>query len=179
MESLKDDPSPLGKRAVHLRALGRHLGLQGQDAVKQVLRFAPDDADLVKAISSMCHDMRDFARREADRAIELTATLSVQDVPVPEEVDRGDVDERRTMVVKRLRWRAPADNAFSEAGQAKLRELRERSSGIGRIWNWINCRRTSEELWERVQFGGTVPYEVVAEYLELLIDESFAAEVSL
>jgi len=83
-----------------------------------------------------------------------------------------------SMVVKRLRWRAPADNAFSEAGQAKLRALCERAD-VGRIWNWINGRRTAEEIWERAQFDGAVPYDVVTEYLELLVAEGFTARVGL
>jgi hypothetical protein len=82
------------------------------------------------------------------------------------------------MVVKRLRWRVPSDNAFSEAGVAKVSILRERVNGnLARIWDWINGRRTVEEIWERVQFGGHIPYDVVAEYLELLAAEGFVARL--
>ena len=237
--------SPLDERAAHLRAVGRHLGFQGQDALKQVLRFAPDDINLGKIVHGMCGDMEDFAARETDKAIELAAALagqetpSAREVPSYEEVDQrgteenhGDTEARReerqgeerrgeegwgeerwreegrgeerrgeerwrdrgkggrgelpcirdsaasSMVVKRLRWRAPADNAFSEAGRAKLSALRERAN-VGRIWNWINGRRTIEEIWERMQFGGAVPYDVVAEYVELLVAEDFAARVGV
>lgn len=87
-------------------------------------------------------------------------------------------DPRRTMVIKRLRWRVPGDNTFSEYGQAALGALRERTnSNVARVWNWLNGRRTAEELWERVQFGGSVSFDVVADYLELLVAEGFATSV--
>jgi hypothetical protein len=155
------------------------LGFQGQDAVKQALRFAPDDDALSKTIHLMCDDMKEFARREADKAVELASALSGQDISsASEELDYGDVDQRGPMVVKRLRWRVPSDKAFSEAGRAKVNALRERVNGnLARIWNWINGRRTVEEIWERVQFGGHIPYDVVAEYLELLAAERFMARL--
>jgi hypothetical protein len=169
MEALKGDGD------AEIRALGRHLGFQGQDAVKQVLRFAPDDAALSEKIQGMCDDIRLFAARETQSAMEFA--LSGQGIP-PEKQDEEGVDQRGTMVVKRLRWRSPADDAFSESGQAKVRAMRERVNGnLARIWNWINGRRTAEEIYERLQFGGTVPYDVVVEYLELLIGEGFASLV--
>ena len=171
MEALKGD--------AEIQAFGRHLGYQGQDAVKQALRFAPDDDVLGKAIHRMCDDMKEFARREADKAVELASALSGQDISsASEELDYGDVDQRGSMVLKRLRWRVPSDNAFSEAGQAKVSTLRERVNGnLARIWDWINGRRTVEEIWERVQFGGHIPYEVVAEYLETLAAEGSVARL--
>lgn len=179
MEALKGD--------AEIRTFGRHLGFQGQDAVKQALRFAPDDDALGKAIHRMCDDMKEFARRETGKAVELASALSGQDIPsanklaacsTSEELDYGDVDQRGSMVVKRLRWRVPSDSAFSEAGRAKASALRERVNGnLARIWEWINGRRTVEEIWERVQFGGHIPYDVVAEYLELLAAEGFVARV--
>jgi hypothetical protein len=172
-----------------LRALGQYMGFQGSDAVKQVLRFAPDDADLGKIIDVMSGDMRDFAAREANKAMELASALSGRDTPpAPGDTEPKDQHEpitmqagclRSTIVMKRLRWRRPSDNAFSEAGQVKLRALSERNSGIWRIWNWINGRRTVRELWERVQFGGVVPYDIAAEYLELLVAEGFAVETGV
>ena len=177
MEALKDDKSPLDKRAAHLRALGQHLGLQGQDAVKQILRFAPDDAPLGETVRRMVDDMKLFATREADSAVELAAALSCESVP-PEKVHRAEADQRGAMVIKRLRWRVPADSAFSEAGQATLRDLLKRTdSNVRRIWSWVNGRRTAEQIWERAQFGGEIPYDIVIEYLDLLAAEGFAAEV--
>jgi hypothetical protein len=168
----------LDERAAHLRALGRHLGFRGQDAVKQVLRFAPDDTNVRKIVCGMCDDIEDFAARETGKAVELAAALAGRDVPpAPEEPSRGQIDRRGTMVVKRLRWRSPAASAFSEAGQAKLSALRERAN-VERIWNWVNGRRTVEEIWKRVQFGGAMPYDIVSEYLELLVVEGFAAKAS-
>ncbi len=181
MEALRGD--------AEIQAIGWHLGFQGQDAVKQVLRFAPDDDALGKTVHLMCDDIKEFAGREADKAVELASALSRcrtccqlaqgQDIPPSsEELDYGDVDQRGSMVVKRLRWRVPSDNAFSEAGVAKVSALRERVNGnLARIWDWINGRRTVQEIWERVQFGGHIPYEVVAEYLELLAAEGFVARL--
>lgn len=179
MEALKGDAG--------IQVFGWHLGFQGQDAVKQVLRFAPDDDALNKTIHLMCDDMKEFARREADKAVELASALSGQDIPsanklaacsTSEELDYGEVDQRGSMVLKRLRWRVPSDGAFSEVSKAKVSALRERVNGnLARIWDWINGRRTVEEIWERVQFGGHIPYEVVAEYLELLAAEGFVARL--
>jgi hypothetical protein len=81
-------------------------------------------------------------------------------------------------VVKRLRWRALADNAFSEEGQSKLRALRERAGGnVTRVWDWLNGWRTAEEVWERVQFGGAMPFNVIADYLDLLVAEGFTTKI--
>lgn len=63
--------------------------------------------------------------------------------------------------------------AFSESGLDCLKSLRERGN-IGRIWIWINGRRTVQEIYERLQFGGVMPYDVVKKYAELLVDEGFA-----
>lgn len=176
IEALKADTSPLSERAVRLRSLGQHLGFQGCDAVKQSLRFAPDDIALGKAVGYMGDDMKLFAIREANRAVELAAAMSGQDVPPAEASSLGEADQRGKMVIKRLRWRPPADNAFSEAGRAKLIALRGRAN-VGRIWNWLNGRRTVEEVWERVQFGGAMSYDIVADHLELLVAEGFAARI--
>jgi len=171
MEALKGD--------AEIQASGRHLGFQGQDAVKQALRFAPDDDALGKTIYRMCNDMKEFAGREAGKAVELASALSGQDISsASKELDYGDVDQRGSMVVKRLRWGVPSDSVFSEAGQVKVGALRERVNGnLARIWEWINGRRTFEEIWERVQFGGHIPYNVIAEYLELLAAEGFVARL--
>ncbi|MFQ6043429.1 MAG: DUF4910 domain-containing protein [Candidatus Poribacteria bacterium] len=169
------------ERAVRLRAMGRHLGLQGHDAVKQTLRFAPRDEALLQTVERMGDDMKLFGIRESNRMIELTSKLSNQKAPLAPKAPHREVDDpRKTMVLKRLRWRVPPDNAFSEEGQAILRTLRERiNSNVARIWDWLNGWRTAEEVWERVQFGGVMPFNVVAAYLELLIAEGFAVKVEM
>ena len=167
------------ERAAHLCATGRHLGLQGHDAVKQVLRFAPGDDALLQTVQRMGDDIKLFGIRESDRMIELISEISDQKVPPAQEDLHHEMnDPRKTMVIKRLRWRAPADNAFSEEGQATLRKLRERTDGkVARVWDWLNGWRTAEEVWERVQFGGAMPFDIVADYIELLLAEGFAAKV--
>lgn len=178
VEALKSDTSTLYERAERLRALGRHLGFQGEDAVKQVLRFAAHDDALRKSVHGISDDMRAFAIRESDQIIALTSALSGQEVPLaPETSPWEEIDHRGGMVIKRLRWRAPADKDFSEDGQAKLRALREHSGDVGRVWDWLNGRRTVKEVCARVQFGGAVPYDGVVQYLELLVAEGFAVQV--
>ena len=175
LEAMKDDEISLDEQASRLHALGQHLGFQGEDAVKQVLRFAPDDEILRKTVYNMSNDMKGFAIREGDKAIELASAISGQEVPSASAMQCcTEIDQRGAMVIKRLRWRAPSDNDFSEEGLAKLRAIRERSGNIGKIWNWINGHRTIEEVWERVQFGGDIAYNVVADYLELLVAEGAA-----
>ena len=178
MEALKDDTVPLHERASRLRALGVHLGLQGNDAVKQVLRFAPDDSHLHKAVDGLSDDMKLFASRESKKMIELASAFSGQEEPpLSKTPGREVVDQRGTTVMRRLRWRAPAEDAYSEDGQAKLRALLEREGEVGRVWSWLNGRRTIQQVWERVQYDGSIPYDAVADYLDLLVAEGFAASV--
>jgi len=167
------------ERAARLRAMGRHLGLQGYDAVKQVLRFAPDDATLRQTMQRLGDDMKAFGISEGDSMREFVSGFSDQKVPSAPEGPSPELDDtRQEMVVKRLRWRAPADNLFSEKGQAKLRRLLKSTDGkVLRAWDWLNGWRTVEEIWERIQFGGAVTFEMVADYLELLIAEGFAENI--
>ncbi len=177
-EALKSDGLPVDERATRLRALGRHTAFQGQDAVQQVLRFAPGDAALNETVHCMSDDILTFGIREGDKMVELTSALSHQKLSAPVNPYHEVDDPRRTMVIRRLRWRVPGDNAFSEDGQAVLRALHERTnSNVARVWNWLNGRRTAEEVWERIQFGGAVSFDVVADYLELLVAEGFATNV--
>jgi hypothetical protein len=186
-EALKDNAlkqsteaeTQIQERSSRLRAMGRHLGFQGYDAVKQVLRFAPDDATLLQTVQSIGDDIKSFGVRESDRMIELISEISDQKVPPTPNGPYHEIDDpRKAMVIKRLRWRAPADNAFSENGQLKLRTLRERAGGnVTRVWDWLNGWRTAEEVWERVQFGGAMPFNIVADYLDLLVTEGFATKV--
>jgi len=163
-------------RPTNIRSLGQHLGLQGADAVKQVLRFAPDDHELRESLNSMKEDMKRFAESESNSVIALASALFYQDSSPEPEVEQSEkFDDRRSMIIKRLRWQMPNDSDFSEAGREKLFALREGSGSVMRAWNWINGRRTMEEIWERVQFDDAVPYDVVADFLELLMDEGMAS----
>lgn len=172
LEALKDDKTPFNGRAEHLRALGKHLGFQAKDALTQTLRFAPGDDSLASIVNHIGDEMELFAAHETERALELAAAISGQDV-LPEHKEPDRVDHRGKMVLKRLRWRSPGEDAFSETGKAKLRALRELAN-VGKIWDWINGRRTVEEIWMRLQFGGAMRYNVVADYLELMATEGFA-----
>jgi hypothetical protein len=166
-EAMKDDVTPS-----HFRSLGRHLGYQGQDAITQVLRFAPNDANLNNTVNSMADDMLLFAIHEANTTVKFAQALSGQEtLPIPES-PQEEIDEFATKVLKRLWWQHPHDGAFSESGRQKLQALRERGN-VGHIWNWINGRRTVREIYERVQFGGTMPYDLVKKYTELLTGEGF------
>ncbi len=122
----------------------------------------------------MGDDVKVFALNEAERAIELTSAISGQKLPFP--LIKQDINgskEYYKKIVKRLRWRLPAENEFSEDGRQKLQVLKE-NGNINRIWDWINGHRTVEEIWERVQFGGEISCRIVAEYIELLVSEGFA-----
>jgi len=167
----------LDERAARLRALGHHLGLQARDAVEQVLRLAPDDGALAEAVERTSEALQHFAARESEEAVEWVAGLAGQPVPpVPPATPPETLGPRATQVFKRLRWEMVADDDFSAAGQARLQALRERCSGVERMWPWINGRRTVREIWERVQFGGAVSWDVATDYLELLAAEGFAVE---
>jgi hypothetical protein len=92
-------------------------------------------------------------------------------LPLPES-SQETIDNFGDNVLKRLWWQHPPDGAFSGPGLDRLKSLRERGN-IGRIWSWINGRRTVQEIYERLQFGGVIPYDVVRKYTELLVEEGF------
>jgi hypothetical protein len=166
-EAMKDDVTPH-----HLRLLGKHLGYQGQDAITQVLRFAPNDVNLKNTVDNLADDMLFFAIHEADVTVEFAQALSGQETqPKPESLQE-EIDEFGDKVLKRLWWQHPPDGAFSESGRQKLQALRE-CGNVGNIWNWINGRRTVSEIYARVQFNGTIPYDLIKKYIELLADENF------
>jgi hypothetical protein len=165
-------PASLEERAARLRALGHHLGLQARDAVEQVLRLAPGDGALAEAVERTSGALQRFAARESEEAVEWVAGLAGQPVPslLPATLPET-LGPRATQVFRRLRWEMVADDDLSAAGQARLPALRERCSGVERMWPWINGRRTVREIWERVQFGGAAPWDVAIDYLELLAAE--------
>ncbi len=173
-EAMKEDFSDINSHSEYLYSLGHHLGLQGHDAIDQVIRFAPNDEKLIKVIKHIGEDIKLFGLNEAERAIELASAISGQKAPLPQikhDIDEGD--ECYKKIVKRLRWRLPPESEFSESGRQKLHALKG-NGNVDRIWNWINGRRTIEDIWKRVQFSGKISCKIVAEYIELLVSEGFA-----
>ena len=168
MEAIKDDITNF-----HLSGLGKHLGYQGRDAITQALRFAPDDSNLKDALGTMAEYMIEFSDREAKMAIKTASAFSGQEILPISESAKEDFDDFGSVVIKRLWWYHPPDSAFSESGRERLAKLRERSN-VSHIWNWLNGHRTVKEIFDRVQFNDTISYDVVKEYLNLLLDENFA-----
>ena len=167
-EAMKDNVTPF-----YLRSFGKHLGFQGQDAITQVLRFAKSDKNFDKLVKELANEMRIFADNESENAVRLLSAISGQEMlPLPESTQET-VDSYGDNVLKRLWWQHPPDSAFSDSGRERLRALREHGN-VGRIWNWINGRRTVKEIYDRVQFNGAIPYDIVKKYAELLVDEGFA-----
>lgn len=167
-EAMKDNVTPF-----YLRSFGKHLGFQGQDAITQVLRFAKSDKNFDKLVKELANEMRIFADNESENAVRLLSAISGQEMlPLPD-TTQETVDSYGDNVLKRLWWQHPPDSAFSDSGRERLRALREHGN-VGRIWNWINGRRTVKEIYDRVQFNGAIPYDIVKKYAELLVDEGFA-----
>ncbi|HGE73167.1 TPA: DUF4910 domain-containing protein [Candidatus Poribacteria bacterium] len=167
-EAMKDNVTPF-----YLRSFGKHLGFQGQDAITQVLRFAKSDKNFDKLVKELANEMRIFADNESENAVRLLSAISGQEMlPLPD-TTQETVDSYGDNVLKRLWWQHPPDSAFSDSGRERLRALREHGN-VGRIWNWINGRRTVKEIYDRVQFNGAIPYDIVQKYAELLVDEGFA-----
>ena len=176
-EALENRDGSLDTRSEQLHSLGVHLGLQGADAVKQVIRFAPDDDSLLKTLGRISNDMQDFAIRESQGMIALVSDLD-RKLAAPEDREQNvEIDGRRDVIVKRLRWRTPSDSEFSDKGRAKLVALRERGSNVVKAWDWLNGRRTIEEVWKCMQHRNAVPYDTVADYLELLMAEGMAVRL--
>lgn len=167
-EAMKDNVTPF-----YLRSFGKHLGFQGQDAITQVLRFAKSDKNFDKLVKELANEMRIFADNESENAVRLLSAISGQEMlPLPD-TTQETVDSYGDNVLKRLWWQHPPDSAFSDSGRERLRALREHGN-VGRIWNWINGRRTVKEIYDRVQFNGAITYDIVKKYAELLVDEGFA-----
>jgi len=141
-----------------------HLGLQGQDAITQAGRFAPDDAGLQADLAATAADLAAYAQHEATHALRLlaggTADFDPPEVP-------ADTPEA-LLVPRRLRWRC--DN---EALQSMPhRELAER------LWPWINGRRNVAQIAERLQRGGTVELAEIAAALRELAQAEEAFQLA-
>ncbi len=167
LEATKDDVTDF-----HLRKLGKHLSYQGYDAIIQASRFAPDNANLKGALKIISEYMLKFADLETENAIKTSFAFSGQEsLPIGEST-KENLDDFGSAVIKRLYWYHPPDNAFSEDGQKKLANLRGRCN-VNHIWNWINGHRTVKEIYDRVQFNNPITYDVLKEYLNLLLSENF------
>ena len=177
VEALSDEAVKTGRRnadADYLRGLGRHLGFQGGDAVRQVLRLAPEDEELQQGVARIADELGNFACRESEDAMELAAGLAGETAHPAAEIPESEPDGR---VIKRLRWSRPYEYAFSEERREKVVELRQRNGNVERAWEWLNGRRSVGEIWERLQFGGEVDMGTVIDYLDLLVAAGFAVQV--
>jgi hypothetical protein len=171
-EALADHAEPLDRRAAHLRALGAHLGHLAQDAIGRARDLAPDNAQVEEAVRQLSEDAARFAAAEGKAAVQIAAALAGKAAPAPSVPPSGpEIDSRGAQVWTRLRWEAPPDTAFSEAGRAALLALRARHGAVDRVWAWLNGRRNAQAAWERARWEDDLPWEVVAEYLELLAQE--------
>jgi hypothetical protein len=144
----------------------RHLGLQAADAVAQVLRFAPAEPGLAEELQAMGQELREFAEAAARRAI-IGLGEDPDSVPAPPLPADPDADK----VYRRLRWRVPALSGLSEAAQGDLQSLGADAVMLGRIWPWINSRRTVAEIWERLQHAGALPIATLTASLAILAQE--------
>ncbi|MCX6992992.1 MAG: DUF4910 domain-containing protein [Kiritimatiellaeota bacterium] len=172
------DKSDIGGRAAHLYALGRHLGYLAQDAVKSVSGLAPDDPSLQSCVEQACAALWRFAEQESASAVAMVSGLRERAEPgVPTKRVPDGLEAHGARVAKRLRWERLADNVLSKSGKTRIQSLREKNERVDQVWDWLNGRRCVQEVWERVQFGGAVPFAVVVDYVDLLLSEGAAIEV--
>jgi aminopeptidase YwaD len=170
----------LNEPAGVLRKLGRHLGCQAVDAVRQVMRLAPGDAALQAVVDPMSAEVWDFACRKSESAANLVEVLSGAVTAPPEEMSLPEgLRLRSGMVVKLLQGKLPDLEQLSPAGQGELTTLRQQHPGIDRAWDWLNGRRSAGQVWERLQFGGALPFEAVLDYLDFLIAERVALRIPI
>ncbi len=155
--------------AADVPSLVRHMGLQACDAVTQAARFAPADEKLRDELHTIADSLHAFAEREA---LDAALTFSVELEPEPSESPSAAPGEE--LVVRRLRWSPPPADVLSEATRTRLGELAkvgEQEVDLGRVWRWINGRRTAKKIALRLRYGGEIPLPTVVEYLQLLVGE--------
>ncbi|OGV74770.1 MAG: hypothetical protein A3K19_11040 [Lentisphaerae bacterium RIFOXYB12_FULL_65_16] len=143
-----------------------HLGLQGADAVTQAARFAPRDARLTRDLQNLARGVQDFVDAEA---VAAARTLGLRASRAPRGARKAEPGAN--LVARRLRWRAPGNDALPTAVRKRLEALSQtggKKVDLGRIWPWINGRRTVGEICDRLAFGGEIPLPAVVEYLRLL-----------
>ena len=156
--------------------LGFHLACQAQDALRQTSRLAPGDAALEATIERLAAELSDYAYRKSASAVALAADLSGEPAAPLEELNLSAVNGP---VFRLRRWHLPPLEQFSPAGQVKLTTLRQQYPGIDRAWDWVNGRRSTGEIWERLQYGDPLPIEALPAYLELLVSEGLAEVINL
>lgn len=141
--------------AAALAAQVWHLGLQGQDAVTQTLRFAPEDATLQADLQGLAEDVAEFALAEASQALALSGDPSVEFVPIAI---------------------LPEASGANLVARAKVWHPNNLDAIAQRVHPWVNGRRTAREITERLQVGGAIGLEEVAAALRALA-ESGAVEL--
>jgi hypothetical protein len=155
-----------GASPERLVSLVRHLTLQAQDAVMQTARFAARDAGLAADLAALCVHLDQWGEVEARQ----TWVILGGDGPAPVRTSPHGQDLAR--VPRRLRWSAPKlDGRFRE----RLNRLAEGGVNVGRIWAWINGRRTVGEIAARLAHDGPIPVERIHAYLDLLAEAGAAA----
>lgn len=143
-----------------------HLGLQGEDAVRQAGRFAPDDPEVAEYLQGLARHLCDCAGREA---AEVLARFSPEPIIPPHAVP--SLVEAEQGIPRRLRWHLPALSSLPQDVQERLERLREKHGlEAARLWPWINGRRHAGEILERLQFGGETPPGAVSACLAALRD---------
>ena len=142
------DSLPLPAEAAEaLAAQVWHLGLQGQDAITQTLRFAPGDQELQAELRGLAEDMAEFARAEASGALALAGDQTGEYVPFAVPADAPDAG----LVARAKLWHPQGMDAAAQ-----------------RVQPWINGRRTAREITERLQASGVISLEEVVSALRAL-----------
>ncbi len=162
---------PEEQSGANLVSLIKHMGLQGNDAVLQAGRFARGDQQLAADLKRLGDDVVTFARRESQQAAGLFGIAAPPDCEEPSTAELGP-DAK--LIARRLRWNPLPDAELSESARARLAELAgdgDTRLELGRIWRWINGRRTVADIYRRLRHGGEIPVETIAEYLRLMARE--------
>jgi len=161
------EPEAAARAASHVY----HLGLQGQDAVTQAARFAPDHAPVEAELAAIAQEVRAFVEGEAQRlAAVLHPGQSRPELSPPPAAAVPGAE----LVARRLRWTPPPPEALSPATRERLAVLSRSGEGeidLARIWAWVNGRRTARQIGERLCHGGVVPLASIVEYLRLMAAE--------
>lgn len=135
-----------------------HLGLQGQDAVTQAGRFAPDDKVLQSVLATIARDLADFAGRESGYVL----TVLAKEPTAPSLTTFPHDAEGANLVARRKRWHLPGDAKATVPAEAEVGEA------LGRVWPWMNGRRTALQIAERLEYSGSTDLETVVAALRAL-----------
>ena len=139
----------------------RHLTLQAEDAVRQSRRFAPADAAVAADLERLATHLTAWGEAEARQAwVMLQGQGAIPARPGLEGNDLGRVP-------RRTRWGAPV---LSGGLGERLQRLGEGGVNVGRVWPWINGRRSVGEIAARLEHEGAIPLERLLAYLQLLAE---------